>query len=252
MRYTVKQVAKLAGVSVRALHYYDEIGLLTPEAVGENGYRYYGDDALLRLQQILFFKEMELSLEEIRAILRRPGFDVIHALELHRQALIERSQRLTRLLQTIDDTIEDLKGEQKMPKKKLFAGFSDEKQKEYEVQVRQKYGEHAFDGVRDWNTFSAVEKEQVKREGEAIYQGLVECLEAGLPPESDQAQALTRQRHKHIEYFYKCSFERFLALAKMYGEDPDFTATFQAMHPNMVAYVLQATTYYCKVNGGIE
>ncbi|HEX7975780.1 MAG TPA: MerR family transcriptional regulator [Anaerolineales bacterium] len=98
MGYTVKQLSGLAGVSARTLHYYDEIGLLHPEQVGQNGYRYYGEGSLLRLQQILFYKELDLSLQEIREILDQPDFDLVRALESHRTALQRRQRRLDRLI----------------------------------------------------------------------------------------------------------------------------------------------------------
>jgi DNA-binding transcriptional MerR regulator len=94
MRYTVKQLANLAGVSPRTLHFYDRIGLLKPEAYVENGYRCYGAAALLRLQQILFFKELDFSLAEIKATIDRPGFDILRALLAHRMTLQERSGRV--------------------------------------------------------------------------------------------------------------------------------------------------------------
>src|SRR5512136_1978771 len=105
MRYTVKQVAVAAGVSPRTLHFYDQIGLLKPDAYGENGYRYYGEMALLRLQQILFFKELDFGLAEIKATIDRPGFDILEALCAHRETLQERSRRLSCLIETVDKTI---------------------------------------------------------------------------------------------------------------------------------------------------
>ena len=152
--YTVKQLSDLAGISPRTLHYYDEIGLLRPATHGDNGYRYYGEDCLPRLQQILFFKELDFSLDEIRTVMAQPGFDVAHALQVHRQALLERVERLNRLIQTIDKTTLHLKGQKTMKKKEYFEGFSEEKQKEYEKEIRQKYGDKAFDGVTDWNSYT--------------------------------------------------------------------------------------------------
>ena len=122
--YTVKQLSRLAGVSVRTLHYYDEIGLLRPSRVGENGYRFYADLAVLRLQQILFYKELGLSLDEIGQVLEQPEFDVLRALEAHREALRQRLGRLRRLMETLDRTIAHLKGEKIMQTQDLFAGFS--------------------------------------------------------------------------------------------------------------------------------
>src|SRR5512137_2387193 len=131
MAYTVKQLAALAGISIRTLHYYDEIDLLKPETVGSNGYRYYGEASLLRLQQILFFKELGLGLDAIHSILDQPGFDQERALAEHREQLAGQRQRIDRLIQTIDKTRLHLKGKQKMESNELFEGFSDEKQKEY-------------------------------------------------------------------------------------------------------------------------
>jgi DNA-binding transcriptional MerR regulator len=128
--YTVKQLADLAEVSGRTLHYYDEIGLLKPSAVGANNYRYYDDDALFRLQQILFFREMGLELQQIKAILDDPGFDRVTALQTHRQQLQTKIERLQTLIQTVDSTIMHLMGEVNMSKKKIFQGFSTEKQKQ--------------------------------------------------------------------------------------------------------------------------
>src|SRR5450759_4853198 len=103
--FTVKQLSKMAGITPRTLHYYDEIGLLKPSQVGDNGYRYYGEEALLRLQQIMFFKELDFSLAEIQEIVDRPGFDVLRALGAHRRLLEERASRLKRLIHTVDKTI---------------------------------------------------------------------------------------------------------------------------------------------------
>src|SRR5688572_25910301 len=125
--YTVKQLSDLAGVSVRTLHYYDEIGLLKPSAVGENGYRYYTEDSLFRLQQILFFREMDLGLLQIKDIIEAQGFDLVTALQTHRSTLQEKIERLQTLIHTVDTTIMHLVGEVNMSKKKIFEGFNEEK-----------------------------------------------------------------------------------------------------------------------------
>ena len=135
MRYTVKQLAKLAGVTPRTLHYYDEIGLLHPATYGENGYRYYGDDALLRLQQILFFRELDFSLEQIKTIIDRPDFDLLHALESHRRGLQDRVSRLNCLIDTVDNTIKHIRGEIQMSEKDLYSGFDEEKQRQYAAEA---------------------------------------------------------------------------------------------------------------------
>jgi acetyl esterase/lipase len=121
--YTVKKLAQLSGVSVRTLHYYDEIGLLRPAYHGANGYRYYETNELLRLQQILFFRELGFDLKEIEKILNRGDFDKVTALVSHRRVLEKDLEKTKRLIQTIDKTIEHLKGKTKMKDKEIFDGF---------------------------------------------------------------------------------------------------------------------------------
>jgi DNA-binding transcriptional MerR regulator len=127
--YTVKQLSELAGVSIRTLHYYDEIELLKPSAVGDNGYRYYDEDAVYRLQQILFFREMDLGLLQIKDIVDSPDFDLVAALNQHRDALQAKIDRLQNLIQTVDSTIMHLVGEVEMSKKQLFTAFNEEEEK---------------------------------------------------------------------------------------------------------------------------
>jgi MerR family transcriptional regulator, thiopeptide resistance regulator len=242
--YTVKQLSDLAGISPRTLHYYDEIGLLKPATHGDNGYRYYGEDCLPRLQQILFFKELDFSLEEIQAIMAQPDFDVVHALQVHRQALLERVERLNRLIQTIDKTTLHLKGQKTMKKKEYFEGFSEEKQKEYEKEIRQKYGEKAFEGVTDWNSYSPEQKKRIIAESAAIYDDIVAVMGKGYA--SPEVQQIIARWHQHLRYFYEPSTERLLGLGQMYTEHPEFVAKFRALHPDLPEFLNQAIQYYCR------
>lgn len=135
MAYTIKEIADLAGVTTRTLRYYDEIGLLAPADTGDNGYRYYDTGSLLRLQQILFFRELDVPLKEIQSAMRRPDFDLLRALEKHREALEQRLERMADLIDTVDKTIATLQGEWIMSAEEYFEGF-DEKRYEAEVQER--------------------------------------------------------------------------------------------------------------------
>src|SRR5258708_10249594 len=128
--YTVKKLSDLAGVSVRTLHYYDEIGLLSPSQVGANGYRLYDDAALLRLQQILFYREIGLQLTQIKDILDRPDFDLLVALRSHRSVLQDKIDRMQKLVSTVDSTIMHLVGEVDMNKRRLLEAFGEKKQAE--------------------------------------------------------------------------------------------------------------------------
>lgn len=124
MAYTVKQVARMSGVSVRTLHFYDETDLLKPAHTGQNGYRYYEEPQLLALQQILFYRELGLELRQIRPLLGRPDFEQVDALHSHRNALEERLARTRKLLETIDHTIDHLNGTKLMSNEQIFAGFT--------------------------------------------------------------------------------------------------------------------------------
>lgn len=124
MAYTVRQVAAMAGVSVRTLHFYDETGLLKPAYHGDNGYRYYREPQLLTLQQILFYRELGFELKQIREVLAREDFEKIAALESHRKVLQQRLTRTHELIDTINRTIDHLKGARTMQAEELFGGFS--------------------------------------------------------------------------------------------------------------------------------
>jgi DNA-binding transcriptional MerR regulator len=263
MSYTVKQLADLAGVSPRTLHYYDQIGLLQPEKVARNGYRFYDDPAILRLQQILFFKELGFSLEEIRQIMDRPDFNLRRALEQHKTGLLERLERLKRLIATVDQTILNLEGAYPMKKRQYFEAFSEEKQQQYEEEIRQRYGEKAFEGVTDWNSYSAGQKADIQAEAEAIYSDLAKILEEAEEKGATQfesashldayqleaieaAQPVIARWHQHLRYFYEPTVERLRGLGQLYCEHPDFRATFTQIHPALPEFMKLAIETYCE------
>jgi DNA-binding transcriptional MerR regulator len=244
MVYTVKQLAELAGVSVRTLHYYDEIDLLKPSSVGANGYRYYADDEALRLQQILFFRELDFSLQAIRTILDDPAFDVVAALHAHRQALEDRVRRLQTLIQTVDSTILHLMGEVDMSKKRLFAGFSAEEEVRYHQEAREQYGAEEVDAsYQRWNHYSPQQKEQILAEGQAIYADVVALMDQGA--DSPEVQQVIARWHQHLRYFYEPTVERLRGLGQLYVDHPDFARNFREMHPDLPEFMRAAITHYC-------
>jgi DNA-binding transcriptional MerR regulator len=242
--FTVKKLSKLAGISIRTLHYYDQIGLLKPARGGANSFRYYSEGDLLRLQQILFFRELDFSLDQIREIMGCPEFDVVEVLKTHRTALLERSKRLTSLIDTVDKTIHHLQGEERMENKELFEGFSEEKQKQYTEEIRLRYGEKAFEGTIDWNSYTPEQKKTIKAESESIYRDLVIAMPKG--SDSPEAQKIIARWHNHLRYFYEPSYERLFGLGQMYAEHPDFIANFKKLHPELPEFLNQAIQFYCK------
>ena len=243
--YTVKQVADLADVSVRTLHHYDEIGLLQPSKVGSNRYRYYDDDALLRLQQILFYREMGLELMQIREILDSPDFDLVATLRAHRTVLEKKINRLQNLMQTVDDTIKHVGGETTMSKKQLFRAFSDEQQKDYERQVRLQYGPDIVnESIRRWNRYTRAEQDAILEEAGQIYTELVKAIEAGKSPDNDEVQTILQDWHNNLHHFYEPTLEIMRGLAETYNSHPDFIANFQKLHPELPEYLQTAITEY--------
>ncbi|MCC6617180.1 MAG: MerR family transcriptional regulator [Anaerolineae bacterium] len=243
--YTVKQLSELAGVSVRTLHYYDEIGLLNPSDVGANSYRYYDDDALLRLQQILFYREIGLGLLRIKDVLDSPDFDLLAALRSHRSVLQAKITRLQDLIGTVDSTIMHLAGEVEMSKRQMFSAFSSEQQKDYERQARLQYGpDKVNDSIKRWNDYTQTQREIIAGEGNQIYSDIVDAIEAGLAPTSPEVQALFQRWHEHLRYFYEPTLEILRGLGEGYNSHPDFIANFQKLHVDLPAYLQEGISQY--------
>ncbi len=243
--YTVKQLSELADVSVRTLHYYDEIGLLNPSQVGANGYRNYDDAALLRLQQILFYREMGLELMRIKDILDSPDFDLLAALRSHRTVLQAKISRLQNLVGTVDSTIMHLAGETDMSKRRLFEAFSDVKQKDYERAARLEYGpEIVNDSIKRWNSYTQTQREIIMGEGNQVYSDLVDAIEAGLAATSAEVQAILQRWHDHLRYFYEPTLDILRGLGEGYNSHPDFITNFQKLHPDLPAYLQEGITQY--------
>lgn len=241
--FTVKQLSKLAGVTPRTLHHYDNIGLLKPSQVGENGYRYYGEESLLRLQQILFYRELDLPLEEIKRIMGRRDFDMVPALESHKVELTKRIERLGRLLQTVDATIAHVKGEKAMSKRQYFEAFSDEQQAEYEKEVAQKYKGGAYqESKQKWSSYTTADKQRIGEEGNDILDALVQSMPKGAA--SPEAQAAIERWRQHMAYFWVPNDEQFVGLIYMYNDDPRFKANFDKADPNLAAFMRDAVDVY--------
>jgi len=241
--FTVKQLSKMAGVTPRTLHHYDDIGLLKPSRVGDNGYRYYGEEAVLKLQQILFYRELEFPLEEIRRIMGRRDFDVLGALQSHKDALQNQAARLNRLLVTVDNTIQHLKGEKLMSQKGLFEGFSEEEQEKLAQEAEQMYDpETVRESNRKWKSYSAAEKEAILAEGKSIYLDLAGAMSKGAA--SAQVQAVITRWHKHMQYFWSPNDEQLLGLADLYNNDPRFRENYEKVAPNLSEFMREAVTVY--------
>jgi len=241
--FTVKQLARMAGITPRALHYYDEIGLLKPSRVGDNGYRYYGEETLLRLQQIMLYRELDIPLEQIKEIMGRRDFDVLEALETHRAQLENRMAHLKRLILTVDNTILYLKGQRTMSNHQLFDGINEEEQAKMEKEAMQLYDpETVKASYQRWRSYSAAEKQRVMDEGNAIYTEIIAAMPKGAG--SPEVQALIERWRRHMDYFWTPALDQLTGLADHYSQDPRFKANFDKMHPGLAEFMGEAVRIY--------
>ena len=248
--YTVKQLARLSGVSVRALHHYDEIGLLRPAFIGENRYRYYGRDELLRLQDILFHRELGVPLQEIAKLLATEGRDRVEILTEHRTLLAEQVERARQLLRTIDRTIAELNGDGTMKDKDLYQGFAPEKQAEYEDWLVEYGGDRMRRSIEHSRVaFGKLSKEQIQaklEEGSHAEQALVALFKAGNPIDAPEVTpALERHRAWVSAMWGKpCPPASYGGLADLYLAHPDFVARYEALGEGFTGWLAGAMKAY--------
>ena len=245
--YTVQQLAKLAGVSVRTLHYYDEIGLLAPSLRTAAGYRMYGERELLRLQQLLFFRELDVPLHEIGKILDDPAFDPVEALGAHRARLEQRLGRLHRLLATIDHTIARYRGEHEMVNDRdLYEGFSDEQIARYEREVRESYDPKLVAESRQrLKKLTKADWQVVKQQGENATRAIADLMH--LAPAAVEVQQAVARHHAWInDNFYECSAETYEGLGRMYADSPDFRAYYDSFAENLADFMAAAMAHYAR------
>src|SRR6185503_16555024 len=202
--YAVKQLAKLSGVSVRTLHHYDRIGLLKPSERTMSRYRQYGEKELLRLQQILFYKELDFPLKEIRQILDGPDFELITALEGHRTALAAKRKRLDTLMETIKKTVNHFKNKTMQNYEELYEGLPREQAAAWRNEAIEKWGEEAV--VRSEKALLEMPKlniEALKADQKAIRQALQSLVNEN--PESDVVQEQIARHYANIRSFWGVS-----------------------------------------------
>jgi DNA-binding transcriptional MerR regulator len=242
--YTVGQLANVAGVSVRTLHYYDEIGLLHPSSRSDVGYRLYVFEDLLRLQQILIYRELELPLEDIGAILDDPGFDPVCALASHRSDIERRIKRLHCLLETIDKTVKNLE-EKTMPltDEELYEGLSKETADRYQKEARQRYDPALVaESERRVRKMSKAQWQALKAEGETVTRALADVMDDD--PTGDVVQALIARHFKMIEQFYPVSPDVYRGLGQLYVENDEFRTYYERHRLGLAGFMRAAMTHY--------
>lgn len=252
MEYTVNKLAKLSGVSARTLRYYDEIDLLKPKRVSSNGYRIYGEDQVNMLQQILFYRELGISLDEIKEIISASSFNREKALETHLTALTEKKQQLETMIENVIKTMAAMKGETIMSDKEKFKGFKkkviEENENKYGKEIRGKYGDEAVDGSNA--RVAGMTEEQWKKQedlSKQINETLKEAMKTG-DPEGELAQEVCDMHREWICMFWKegmYSKEAHKGLGEMYVCDERFKAYYDKIGEGAAEFLRDALNLYC-------
>lgn len=250
MCYKVKEVADMVGVSVRTLHHYDQIGLLKSEYTSEAGYRLYTDKDLERLQQILFFRELDFSLKEIKDILDNPKFDRNHALKAHRELLMEKKKRLEKIIKSVDNTIESIQGGIEMSKKKMFQGFDmseiENLKEKYAEETKEKYGNtDAYkESIKKTSKYTKEDWTSIMAKQEEIYKKVIDNMDKG-PADEKVQKAIAELRQYITDNFYNCTPEIFRGIGELYVCDERFTVNIDKYKSGLAKFLKEAMEVYC-------
>ena len=231
MEYTIQELAQLSGVSTRTLRYYDEIGLLKPARTNEAGYRFYGQFEVDMLQQILFYRALDMKLATIQEIIRAPDFQHTEALKTHRTALLQRKEQLERILQTVEKTIQSIEEEQPMTNEEKFNGFKDklieENEKQYGQEIRSKYGNQTVDASNaKFRNMTEEQYEAMQQLEQQLFARLKEAMEIG-DTKNDVAMEVAELHKRWLSFSWsQYSKEAHAGIAQMYIADERFTAYY--------------------------
>ncbi len=250
MEYSINELAKLAGVSTRTLRYYEEIGLLTPKR-GGNGYRAYGKDEVEMLRQILFYRELDVALDDIKKIVTDDGFDAAAALAGHLSALRGKRKRLDKLIANVEKTMRESKGEIEMSDKEKFEGFKksliDENELKYGEEIRAKYGDGTIDASNaKLKGMSKVQYAELERLNVELNETLKAACGQGDPAGELAQRACALHKEWLCHYWDKYSKEAHAGLGQMYVDDPRFTAYYDSIEKGCAVFLRDALMIYCR------
>lgn len=254
MEYTVQKLSHLAGISTRTLRYYDEIGILKPARINSSGYRIYGQAEVDRLQQILFYRELGVSLDSIKEIVTAPSFDGANALKDHREKLLEKRAQLDRLIANVDKTIALTEGKIYMTDKEKFEGFKqkmiEDNEKKYGQEIRKKYGNETVDKSnakllnmtqKDYDAVKALENQVKETLAQAFANG---------DPTSDIAQKAADLHKQWLTFYWsEYSKEAHAGLAQIYVDDERFKAYYDEKQPGTAEFLRDAIHIYTGIGG---
>lgn len=240
---TVGQIARIAGVTVRTLHHYDEIGLVVPTTRTESGYRLYGDPQVERLQEVLFFRELGFPLEEIRDMVEQPGYDRASALKRQRTLLEAKAEQVLRMIDAVDAAIDAREQGITMNKEDMLEVFGDFDPSEYEDEVQERWG-HTDAYKESQLRVAGYAKDDwlaIRAEAAEINDAFLALKAAGAAADSTEAKAIAERHRAHLsKWFYECSHEMHAGLGRMYVEDHRFTENIDEAGEGLAAYMSAA------------
>lgn len=246
--WSIQEIARAAGTTSRTLRHYGELGLLEPSRVGANGYRYYDQDALVRLQRILLLRELGIGLGAIAEVLDGER-DSGQALRTHLQWLRQERARIDRQIASVRTTLEKLEGGEQLMASEAFDGFD---HTQYKDEVVERWGKEAYEsGDRWWRSLSDAEKRAFQQEQVDIATGMAAAHQAGMSPESDEVQALTQRHYDWLGVSYQGTrpgYDHFVGLGEMYVADPRFTANYDKHGEGTAAFIRDAMKVYAERN----
>ena len=243
MGYSVGQVASLSGVTIRTLHHYDEIGLLSPGGRSTAGYRIYEASDLERLQQILFYRELGFTLKEISTIVDDPRTDAVGHLRRQRGLLTERIKRLSAMVDAIDYEMEAKTLDIRLTPEERFEVFGEFRPEDYAEEAEQRWGETESykESQRRVASYKKEDWQRLKAEEEEVRARLAADFAAGLAPDSEEAMAAAEAHRQHISrWFYECTYEIHRGLTDMYLSDERFRSNYDATAPGLARYIREA------------
>ncbi|MEV5322920.1 MerR family transcriptional regulator [Nonomuraea sp. NPDC052634] len=239
MSFTVGQVARLAGVTVRTLHHYDEIGLLSPRERTPAGYRRYSDDDITRLQQILLYRELGFPLEEIAAILDRPGADHLDHLRRQHRLLTAKAERISQVIAAVERAINARTTGISLTAEERLEVFGSLRPEDYDAEVERRWG-HTPQYAESQERIASYTKQDwllLAEEAQAINDELTAACTGGLPADSPEVMDIAERHRAHINrWFYTCDHELHRCLGDLYASDPRFAAVYDALAPGLAAY----------------
>jgi len=245
MKYQIKEFAKLTDVSVRTLHYYDETGLLKPAFVDEqNGYRFYDENSLARMQEILFYRELDFPLKDILKILSSPDYDRKKALEAQKELMILKKNRIEKLISALDDAVKGVKINMKVFDNSEF----EEKREEYACEAKEKWGntEAYSEFEKKTGSFSTDDIRSLAAGIDEVMAEFAECMKNGSAPDSAEAKDLVRKLQNYItETSYTCTDEILAGLGQMYTADERFRKNIDRHGEGTAQFISDAIDKYC-------